>query len=84
MGAHQDAVQGAVVLGIAVVSAGLDGAFNALVGMTVHRKSSFLFDTALVWTNPGNPFRKNLLILHFAVVYDIVVSRYLAVNYRLC
>ena len=75
MGTHQNPVQGAVVLGIAVVSAGLDGAFNALVGMTVHRKSSFLFDTALVWTKPGNPFRKNLLILHFTTVCGIVVNR---------
>jgi hypothetical protein len=74
MGAHQDAVQGAVVLGIAVVSAGLDGAFNALVGMTVHRKPSFLFDTALVWTKPGNPFRKNLLILHFFAVCAMIIA----------
>jgi hypothetical protein len=36
VGAHQNAVQGAVVLGVAVVGAGLDGAFDALVGMTVH------------------------------------------------
>ena len=36
MGAHQDAVQGAVVLILAVVSALLDGALNALVGMAVH------------------------------------------------
>ena len=49
VGTHQDPVQGAVVLGIAVVSAGLDGAFNALVCMTVHFSSSFLFGTALVW-----------------------------------
>ena len=36
MGAHQDAVQGAVVLAVAMVCAGLDGAFDALVGMAVH------------------------------------------------
>ena len=36
MGTHQDAVQGAVVLGIAVVGTGLDGAFNAFVGMAIH------------------------------------------------
>jgi len=41
MGAHQDSVQRAVILGITVVSAGLDGAFNALVCMTVHFSSSF-------------------------------------------
>ena len=36
MGAHQNPLQGAVVLAVAVVSAGLNGALNALVGMTVH------------------------------------------------
>jgi hypothetical protein len=36
MGTHQDPLQGAVVLAVAVVSAGLHGAFNALVGMAVH------------------------------------------------
>ena len=36
MGAHQDAVQRAVVLGIAMVCAGLDGAFDALISMAVH------------------------------------------------
>ena len=38
VGTHQNPVQRAVVLGIAVVSAGLDGAFNALVCMAVHKK----------------------------------------------
>ena len=37
VGAHQDPVQGAVVLGVAVVGASLHGAFNALICMTVHR-----------------------------------------------
>ena len=36
MGAHLNLVQRAVVLGVAVVSAGLDGAFDALVCMAVH------------------------------------------------
>ena len=36
MGAYQDAVQRAVVLSIAVVSALLNGAFNALVCILVH------------------------------------------------
>ena len=35
VGAHQDAVQRAVVLVLAVVCTLLDGAFDALVGMTV-------------------------------------------------
>ena len=36
VGSHQDAVQRAVVLAVAVVSTGLDGAFDTLVGMAVH------------------------------------------------
>jgi hypothetical protein len=36
VGAHQNAVQRAIVLSVAVVCARLDGAFNALVGMTIH------------------------------------------------
>ena len=36
MGAHQDLVQGAVVLTLAVVCALLNGAFDALVGIAVH------------------------------------------------
>ena len=36
MGAHHDLVQGTIVFGVAVVSAGLNGAFDALIGMTIH------------------------------------------------
>lgn len=36
VGTHQDPVQGAVVFAVAVVSTLLDGAFNTLVGMTIH------------------------------------------------
>ena len=36
MGAHLNALQRAVVLGVAVVSAGCDSAGNTLVGMAVH------------------------------------------------
>ena len=38
MGTNHDLIQGAVVLGVAVVCAGLDGAFNALVGMAIHNR----------------------------------------------
>ena len=41
MGTHQDPVQGAIILVFAVVCTLLDGAFDALVGMTVHKKASF-------------------------------------------
>ena len=41
MGAYQDSVQRAVVFAVAVISTGLDGAFDALVGMTIHKYASF-------------------------------------------
>ena len=37
MGTHQDLIQGTVVLVAAVMGALLDGAFDALVCMTVHK-----------------------------------------------
>ena len=36
MGAHPDLVQGTVVFVFTVVSTGLDGTFDALVGMAIH------------------------------------------------
>ena len=36
VGAHQNAIQGAVVLGVAVICAGLNGAFDTLVSIAVH------------------------------------------------
>ena len=44
MGAHHDLVQRAVVLGVAVISAGPDGALDALVGITVHVMFLLCFD----------------------------------------
>ena len=43
VGTHQDPVQRAVILGIAVISTLLDGALDALVCMTVHIGASFVF-----------------------------------------
>jgi len=37
VGTHQDSIQGAVILAVAVVSAGLNGAFDALVCIVIHR-----------------------------------------------
>ena len=36
MGTHHDAVQRAVVFGVAVMCAGLNGAFDALVSVAIH------------------------------------------------
>ena len=41
MGAHQDLVQRTVVLVAAMVGTLLDGTFDTLVSMTIHRKASF-------------------------------------------
>ena len=41
VGTHQDPVQRTVVLILAVISALLDGAFDALVGMAIHKNASF-------------------------------------------
>jgi hypothetical protein len=49
MGAHQNPVQRAVVLILAVVCTLLDGAFDALVCMTVHGSFLLLLISALVY-----------------------------------
>ena len=48
VGTHQDLIQGAVVLAVAVVSTVFDGAFDALVCVTIHIVFLLLFGTALV------------------------------------
>ena len=48
VGAHADLIQGAVVLIIAVMGTLVDGAFNGLVGVIVHNKSSLNLGSALV------------------------------------
>ena len=48
MGAYQNAVQGAVVLGSAVMGAFIDGALNALIGMTIHDPFLLLLVSSLV------------------------------------
>ena len=61
VGAHQNAIQRAVVLGVAVVSALLYGAFNALVGMTIH--GQFLL---FVWCRSSmDIFTRNYSIVAF-------------------
>ena len=60
MGTHQNPVQRAVVLGVAVIGAGLDGAFNALIGMTVHIHFLLLFGTGIVLPTEEKQFREIL------------------------
>ena len=62
---HQDAVQRAVILVFAMMRALLDGALNALIGMTVHVFSSFELGSAIVWRDEGKVCWKTFPILHF-------------------
>ena len=55
--AHQNLVQGAVVLVTAMVSALCDGALDALVGMAIHIKTSFDLGSDIVWAEQGKVFR---------------------------
>ena len=50
VGTNQNAVQRAVVGVIAVISAGLDGALNALVGILVHFSYLLFLRSQLVYT----------------------------------
>ena len=56
MGTNQNLVQGAVVLMAAMVGTLLDGAFDALVCMTVHKIASFLIG----FGNSMNDFLKTI------------------------
>jgi hypothetical protein len=58
MGAHQNAVQGAVVFAVAVVCALLNSTFDALVGFAVHCFSSFDLGSALVCPAPQKKYGK--------------------------
>ena len=75
MGAHQDPVQRAVILGVAVIGAGLYSTFDTLVCMTIHNENLLLFGTALVWTLSKKEFRKKLSNLLFGPVCDMVINR---------
>ena len=52
MGTHQNPVQRAVVLAVAVVSALLDGTLNTFVGIAVHDFILLLIGTGLVCPKP--------------------------------
>jgi len=57
MGANQDPVQRAVICLIAMVGALLDGAFDALVCILVHRSFLLLSVMVLVWPDFQNQCR---------------------------
>ena len=49
MGTNQNAIQRAVVLAVAVICAGLNGAFDTLVCIAVHLFFLLLLNSLLVW-----------------------------------
>ena len=63
MGTHQDLIQGAVVLVLAVVSAGLDGAFDALVCMAIHIEFLLLIWYVTSMTPKSKPNHGNTFLL---------------------
>ena len=58
VGTHQNLVQGAVVLALAVVCALLDSAFDGLVRIAVHVFSSFELTSGIVCASRADSFRK--------------------------
>lgn len=70
MGAHKDAVQGAVVLGTAVMDALVHRALNALIGVTVHAEFLLLLVSFLVCLGKMNLYPvDSQKPLHFSEVY---------------
>ena len=53
VGAHQNPVQGAVVLILAMISTLLNGTLDALVGMAIHKNASFEFGFAASMADTG-------------------------------
>ena len=74
MGAHQNAVQRAVVLAVAVVCTLLNGAFDTLVCIVIHNSFLLLLDSALVWLSKHKrniakfPFSLHFLRRHGMIV----------------
>jgi len=76
MGAHQDPVQRAVVLVLAMVSALLNSAFDAFVGMTIHRKASFDFGFGASMSKSGKSIQEKASNVAFGKIlwYDNCAS----------
>ena len=75
MGAHQNAVQRAVIFVFTMVSALLNGALDALIGMTVHKKASFDLDSKIVCCGTGKVYRQSFPMLHFVRLCAILLEK---------
>ena len=65
MGAHENPIQRAVVLVLTVMGALVHGAFDALVGMTIHCFLLLLIEFALSMTRWDNHIQEKLPKLAF-------------------
>ena len=65
VGSHLDVIKRAVISGIAVIGTLLDGTGDALVCVAVHKNSSFLLGSDLVWLRFANSFPLHLLNIAF-------------------
>ena len=68
MGTHQNPIQRAVVLVLAVISALLDGTLDALVGMAVHGHFLLLKDFVNSMTTGGEIIQENVSFLAFVAI----------------
>ena len=76
MGAHQDFVQGAVIIVAAMMGTLCDGTLNTLVGMAIHRlKTSFDLDSEIVWAEKKKLCRQNSPILLSVEICGMVLYR---------
>jgi hypothetical protein len=73
VGSHLDVIKRAVISGIAVIGTLLDGTGDALVCVAVHKNSSFLLGSDLVWLRFANssPFQLLNIAFFFHVCYFI-------------
>ena len=75
MGTNQNAVQRAVVLTVAMICAGLDGAFDALVCVAVHDFLLLLLDSSLVWLKCAERnMVKSSFSLHFTWWHGMIIK----------
>ena len=63
MSTHQDPLQRAVVGIVAMVSAGLDSAFNTLIGIAVHSIFLLFSVMELVWLNAQKSYTKVFVLI---------------------
>ena len=68
MGTHQNPIQRAVVLVLAVISALLDGTLDALVGMAIHSHFLLLNDFVNSMTTGGEIIQENVSFLAFVAI----------------